>query len=99
MRVVAGVDQLRVYPHFPTRALDAAFEQMRYAELCPDLAQIACNSGFVLHHRSAADHFKVSNPGEVRENFILYPVCKKCVRFVFAQVLKRQHRDAFLRDI
>ena len=41
MRVGPRIDQLRVHPHLVGRPLHTAFEQMRDAELLPDLAQIA----------------------------------------------------------
>ena len=50
MRIGAHVDQLRVDPHFVCRALYAAFEQMRHAELLTNLAQVALNAALVLHH-------------------------------------------------
>ena len=65
MRVVAGVDQLRVHAYFSTNPLYTSFEYMRYAELFPNLAQVAGSSALVLHHARAADYFKVRDLGQV----------------------------------
>ena len=65
MRVGPRIDQLRIYPHFVGRALHTAFDDMRHAELLPDLAQIARRAAFVLHHRRAADHFQIRDLREV----------------------------------
>ena len=95
MRIGPRVDQLRVHPHLVGRALHAAFEYMRHAELLADLAQIARSAGLVLHHAGAADHFQVRDPGQVGEDFVLHAVGEKGVRFFFAQIFERKHGDAF----
>jgi hypothetical protein len=50
MRVGPRVEQLRIYPHFVGRPLHTAFDDMRYAELLSDFAQIARDSALILHH-------------------------------------------------
>ena len=65
MGVVAGVDQLCVHAYFSANSLYSSFEQMRYAELLPNLAQVAGSSPLVLHHACAADYFKVRDLGQV----------------------------------
>src|SRR5207249_9105480 len=59
-----------------------------------DLAQIACDSAFVLHHRCAADDFEVGNLSKVGKNFILYTISEIGVLFIVAQVFEREHGDA-----
>ena len=72
MRVGARIDQLRVDPHLVPRPLHTAFEQMRHAELLPDLAQIARRVALVIHHRGAADHFQVGYLARVGQDLILH---------------------------
>ena len=93
MRICAGIDQLGVDAHFAAGALHTALEQMRDAKLLRDLAQIALCASFVLHHRSAADHFQVGDFGEISQDFILHTVGEECVLLVVAEVFKRQNRD------
>ena len=40
MRVVPGIDQLRVHAHFVADALDTSLNDVRHSELPADLAQI-----------------------------------------------------------
>ena len=89
MRIVARVDQLCVHPHAIGYALHAAFHQMRDPELLRDLAQVALRASFVLHHRSAANHFQVGDLGKISQNFVLHAVGKKGVRLFFAQIFER----------
>src|SRR6202162_4934724 len=98
MRVGAGIDQLRVHAHFAGGTLDTAFEQVRDAELLSNLAQIACNTAFVLHYRRAADDLQVCDLGQVGQDFILHAVGEKCILFMVAQVFERKHSNAFLRN-
>ena len=65
MPICPSVDQLCVHPHLPADALHTAFEQMRYPELFPDLAQIARNPALVLHDARAANHFQVRDLGQL----------------------------------
>ena len=94
MRIAACVDQLRVDPHAIAHALHAALHQMRDPELLRDLAQIARSSSFVLHHRCAADHFQISDFGEISQNLILHPVGEVGVLLFVAQIFERQDCDA-----
>ena len=97
MRVLARIDQLRADPHFVGRALHAAFDDMRDAELLADLAQIARRAGLVLHHARAADHFQIGDLREVGQNLVLHPIGEKDVLFVAAQVFEGKHSDDFSR--
>ena len=74
MRIIAGIDQLRVYPHAIAHSLHAALHQVRDPELLRDFAQIARDSALVLHHGCAADHFQVGDLGEVSQNFVLHAI-------------------------
>src|SRR5215510_13912585 len=93
MRVIAGVDQLRVYPHLVAGALHTAFHHMSYAQLRCNLAQITCNPALILHHRGAADHLQVSNLRQVGKDFVLHPISEEGVLFITAQILERQNSD------
>ena len=92
----ARIDQLRVDAHAIARALNASFHDMRDTKLLADLAQISRGSAFVLHHRSAADHFQIGDLRQVGENFVLHAIGEIGVVFVVAEVFKRQHSDAFV---
>ena len=99
MRVGAGIDQLRVHPHFVGRALHTAFDNMRHAELLTDLAQIARRAALVLHHRGAADHLQVRDLRQVGQDFVLHAIGEEGVLRVAAQVFKWQHCDRLLPAI
>ena len=74
MRVGARIDQLRVDAHAIAGALNASFHDMRDTELLADLAQIARDPAFVLHHARAADHFQIRDLGEVGQDFVLHAI-------------------------
>ena len=92
------VDQLRIYPHPIGDALHAAFQQMSYAELLTDLAQIPHHSAPVLHHAGAADHLQVRDLGQISQDFILHTIGKVFVLFFLTQVFEGQHGDRFVCD-
>ena len=71
---------------------------MRHAKLLSDLAQVALEAGFVLHHRSAADHFQIGDLGKVSQDFILHAVSKEGVCFLLAEVFKWQDCDRFFSN-
>ena len=96
MGIGAGVDELRVDPQMIARPLHAAFEEMRDAELLPDLPRVAGFTSLVRAGGGAADHFEIGDFGQIGENFILDARRKVGVLLVVAQVLEGQHRDAFL---
>ncbi len=95
VRVGAGVDQLRVHTHFVAGALNAALQHVSDAKLLSDFAEITRNAAFVLHHRSAADHFEICYFGQGRQNLVLHAVGKEGVVRIAAEVFKRQDRNAF----
>ena len=68
------------------------------AELLADLAQIARCAAFVLHDARPADDFQVGNPGQMGQDLVLDALGEEGVRFFFAQIFKRKHRDAFFHD-
>ena len=84
MRVVAGVDQLRVDAHAIARALNASFYHVRDSQLLRDLAQIACNAALIVQNGGAADDFQVGDLRQVREDFVLHPIGEVRVCFFFA---------------
>src|SRR5438477_7603399 len=98
MRIVAGIDQLRVHAHTIAYALYTALDQTCNPKLLADFAQVALGPRFVLHHRSTADHLQVGDFGEVSQNFVLHAISEKGVVGIAAQILERQNRDAFFRN-
>jgi len=72
---------------------------MRHAELLTDLAQVTCDSAFVLHHRGPADHFsKSAILARSVKIFILHSIGEKRVLFLRRSDFKWEHRDAFSRN-
>src|SRR6266480_1544051 len=67
MPVGARIDQLRVNPDAIAGTLNASFHHIRHSELLPNLAQIARDPAFVMHHRSAADYFQVRDSCEQQQ--------------------------------
>ncbi len=98
MRVVTGIDQLRVHPNLVAGALHAAFHHMRDAELLADLAQIARRAAFVLHDARAADHLQVGDSRKGGQDLVLDAIGEEFVLFFLAQIFEREHRDAFFRN-
>ena len=96
--VGARIDQLRIHPNSPARALHTAFDHMRNTQSFCDLAKVAFRAAFVFHHARAADDFQVSDLGEISQNFVLHASGEKCVLFFLAQIFKRQNGDAFFTD-
>ncbi len=97
MRVGARIDQLRVDSHLVPRPLHTTLEQMRHAQLLPDLAQVARRVALVIHHRGAADHFQVGEFGQSGQDLILHAVGEEGVVFIAAEIVEGQHGDALLR--
>ncbi len=72
---------------------------MRHAKLLADLAQIARRSLLYCMMDSAAEiTFRSAILARSRQDFILDAVGKVSIRFVFAQVFKRQDGDRFTFD-
>ena len=55
---------------------------MSDAELFTDLAQISWLAALILAHGGVADDPQVGDPGQIRQNLILYAVCEVRVLFV-----------------
>ena len=70
---------------------------MRDAECLRDLAKVASCCVLLMHHTCATNYFQVSDFGEVSQDFILDAVSEIRVGFIFAQIFKRKHGDAFFR--
>ena len=71
---------------------------MSHPKRSTDVLQIPRCLSLVLRHTGSANHFQVCDFGQIREDFILNALGKKCVLLVIAQIFKRKDRDAFLRD-
>ena len=84
MRVVPGVDQLRINSNLVCDALDAPFQHMGDPERPANVLQIPRCRGLVLRHTRPADHFQIGDLGQIRENFILNAVGKKRVLLIVA---------------
>ncbi len=97
MGVRPRVDELSVDANTIRRALHTSFDNMRDAELLPDLSKIAIARRFVAHHARAADHFEVGHFREIGQDFVLHAVGEVGILLVIAQIFERQHRDAFFR--
>ena len=98
MRVGPSVDQLRIHSHL---IADTAAHCLQEGERhrAASRSRASCGvAGLVLHHARATDHFQVRDLRQVRQNFVLHAVGKISVLFVFAQVFKRQNRDALFRN-
>ena len=65
MRIGARIDQLRTDTNSPGRALDAAFNYVSDAQRLCDLAQVPLRPAPVFRHARAANHFQVSDLGEI----------------------------------
>src|SRR5712691_8295038 len=96
MSVFEGIDQLHIHDHFVTFAPDTAFQHIRHAQELADFAQSMRSRITKLHHRRPADHAKVADSRQARENVVLDAVREKRILFVVAEIRERQHRDAFL---
>ena len=94
MRVDARVEQLNVYPHFVSSFLHAAFEHRAYAEFTSHCLQVFWLA-FVFGCGRARDHLQVADASEFAQDFILNTVREISVRFLFAQILEWENRDAF----
>src|SRR5712692_371015 len=71
---------------------------MSDAELLTDLAQVALPASFILHDRSAADHFQVRDLCQVGQNFVLHAVGEIGVLLFIAQVVEWKHSNALRGD-
>src|SRR5262249_5382773 len=74
--------------------LHATLENVRYAKLLRDLGKIGWLALIALR-RSARDHFQIRDLSQPRQDLLLDTVCKISICFVFTQVFKRKHCDAF----
>src|ERR1051326_5989064 len=54
------IEQMGVNPPPIFCSLNASFHHMRDTEFVPDLVEISCRSTLILHRRSAAGHFQIS---------------------------------------
>src|ERR1051326_1059579 len=82
MGVGAYVDQLSVYAHFATCALNTAFEKMRHTKRIPNLASIAHTT--VRHNARTTNDLQVSDLRQLGQNVVLNAIGKKRVLLVVA---------------
>ena len=100
MGIGRSIDQLHAHANTVPGALHTALDHIANAELPRDLAQVASRGRgtLVLHHRSAADHFQISQPRETAENFILHAVGEIGVFLFTAEIRERQHCNRLFRN-
>src|SRR5437016_13978765 len=96
MNILSRVEQLRADAHAVARALHLAFDDVGNAKLVRDLAKITCSAALVLHHACPADDFQLGHLRQISENLILHTIREIGVLLLLAQILKRQHSDAFV---
>ena len=89
MRVGDGVDQLHIHADLVAGLLHAPFEDIHYAELLRDIAQIR-RRAFESLGRCAGNHFEVRYLRQPRQNFLLHTFGEVGVGFVFAQIVERK---------
>src|ERR1700692_1617443 len=97
MLVRRGADQLHIHVHSISDSLHAALAKIRYASLLADLTQVL-GSTLVFLRRGARDHLKRGNLRKSGKDLVLDAVGKVSIRFIVAEVLKRQDGDAFFRS-
>ena len=96
MGIIRGFNQLHVYAHRVSTFLHAAFQNVGNAKLFGDLRQIF-RGAFIMLRGCTRDYLEIAYLGQARQDFILNTFRKIRIRLVFAQILKRQHRDALFR--
>ena len=69
MSVSARVDQLRIHVKPCPDPADAAFQNMRYAQIIADLSHISFLA--IFHHTGPTDHFQIGDPRQLGQNVIL----------------------------
>src|SRR4051812_18385979 len=84
MSVVAGVNELRVYPDLIGDSLNAPFQNMGDTEQLPDLTQVARRRVLEFHDTGAADDLEIGYLRQIGQNFVLHSIGEKRVLFVVA---------------
>src|SRR3989442_3448904 len=97
MRIVRCLNELHVYPHGVAASLHAAFHDMRDAQLLRYLTEVS-RRALVMLSRCARDYFELGDLCQASQNLVLNAVSKVSVRFFFASVFERKHRDALFRN-
>src|SRR5262245_9794782 len=98
MCIGARLDQLGVNSKPVADSLDVSFQKMGDSQLLSDLARISRTSTFVEVPGSATDDLKVGDSREVGDYLILDASCEESVLLIIAEIIKRQHCNAFFRD-
>ena len=100
MLAIFAIDQLRVDADLLTDATYATFQQIPYAKLGSDGAQIH-RSAFIGKCRVACDHEQARDTRQISSQILGNPVGKIFLLGVIAHIIKRQHRDGwpFLQDL
>ena len=94
----ARIDELSIDANPVAGTLHTPFQEMSYAKLLPDFARISRAAALVKIRGSAADDFQGRDLCQVGEDFVLHAGGEEGVLGVAAEIFKRQHGDAFIRD-
>ena len=97
MRVATRIEELHIYSDFVSSLLHAAFEHRGHAEFAGHCLQVL-RLAFVFGRGSPRDNLQVADASEFGQDFILGAIGEIGVRFIFAQILEGQDRDALMRD-
>ena len=88
VRVVAGIDQLRIDSHMIRNALHAPFQNIGDTKFLGDLAKIARCRILVLHHACAANYLQITYLGEIGKDFVLDTVGKVGIGLFLAPIFE-----------
>src|SRR5207249_8674107 len=91
MCVSARLDQLRVEAKMRAGSADAAFQNMRYAQIISDLTEISLAT--VIHHAGPADDLEICDPRQLGQDVVLDAIDERPAFLLVAQIFKRQNRD------
>src|SRR5690242_13330639 len=95
MRIAGRFDELHVDTHRVATLLHTSFQKMSDAKLFCYLRQIL-RRALVMLRRCPRNDLEIGDLGQARQNFVLNAFGKITVRFVVAEILKRQHGDGFV---
>lgn len=85
----ARVDQLRIHVKPCPDLADAALQNVRYAQIITDLADIPFTA--IIHHAGSADHFQIGDPRQLGQNVVLDTLDEGTSIFsLLAQIFKRR---------
>ncbi len=93
MGIGLRVNQLNIDPHLIGRFLHATLNNIRYAKLLGDLAQIP-RFALVVLRGSARNYFQVCDASQPGQDLLLDAVREIGVIWIGTEIFKRQHCDS-----